>query len=119
MLLRKNLKMNIDDKTDSKIEYEAERIVDKDKRDCVYKHDFGICGKCIFLIYKEYELKGYEAYCRKYEYSLKKLIPIDEGNKVIVCSEFMKRGEVGLMEMKELAWELNFKEKVGFKGGKK
>jgi hypothetical protein len=75
--------------------------------------EFGICSHCERFFYMEYEHGNYEAICmQNWEYPRSR----NKTRKVCKCSAFVEAGAMSLNDMKELALEINLKEKLGFKG---
>jgi hypothetical protein len=83
------------------------------RRNREISHDFGLCNKCSYFMFTEYELGDFAAYCRPvYGYILFKR---DAKQKVIKCNSFSDRGTASVRELYDMATLIDTREKVGFR----
>lgn len=84
------------------------------RRNREISYNFGLCNKCIYFIFTQYELGDFIAYCKPgYGNTLFKR---DVQQKVIKCSSFLGRGTTSIRELYDMATLIDTREKVGFRG---
>lgn len=111
--------MNYEDKKEneiSKLEFVSASCADSEKRhNKEISHNFGLCNKCIYFIFTEYELGDFIAYCKP-GYGNPLLLKRTPKQKVTKCNSFSGRGSISVRELYEMATLINTKDKVGFRG---
>ena len=76
-------------------------------------YNFGLCNKCRYFIYIEFEHHGYEAKCERSNSYVRIL---NSSRRIKNCTNFEVRGQLDLYDMANIAWDIQFKSKIGFVG---
>ena len=89
-----------------------------DMMDCAFnasiKADskYGLCSKCVNLALTKTEFKIVRAICTRFH---RLPLFLNESTPIEACTEFEKRGEMSLYEMRDLATIIEIpKDKIGF-----
>lgn len=70
---------------------------------------FGLCGDCKNLNYAKSEFKIIVSECSRFD------IKLNEGEKIIECTDYEQRNSLTLNEMKDIAYLIDIKkDEIGF-----